>query len=123
MNPVIHFQMPYEDKKRVSAFYEKAFGWRMQEMAPEMGGYITAETSKSDPKTMRPLKTGVINGGFYKKMEDPRSHLVNVVIAVDDIEVHIEKVKKAGGTITEEPQPIPNVGLFVMFTDPEGNRV
>ena len=26
MNPVVHFQMPYDDAARASRFYEKAFG-------------------------------------------------------------------------------------------------
>ena len=35
----------------------------------------------------------------------------------------MQKVKDAGGQVTEEPQDIPGVGLWVAFTDPEGNRV
>lgn len=123
MNPVIHFQLPADDTKRMSNFYKKAFGWRAKEFGPEMGGYVTVTTVESDQKTMRPIKPGAINGGFFKKTDDPETHLMNIVIAVDDIKAHIKKVKAAGGIVTEEPSPIPNVGLFVMFTDTEGNRV
>ena len=28
MNPVVHFEMPYEDKYRAAEFYEKTFGWK-----------------------------------------------------------------------------------------------
>ena len=28
MNPVVHFEMPYEDRMRMAQFYESAFGWR-----------------------------------------------------------------------------------------------
>lgn len=123
MNPVVHFQMPTGDMKRMTGFYSKVFGWQTKQFGPEMGGYVTAQTVESDPKTMRPVKPGAINGGFFMKMDDPKSHLMNIVIAVDDIQAHIKKVKAAGGTITEEPAMIPNVGLFVMFTDTEDNRV
>lgn len=30
MNPVVHFEMPAEDKKRMSKFYTKAFGWQLR---------------------------------------------------------------------------------------------
>jgi predicted enzyme related to lactoylglutathione lyase len=26
-NPVVHFEMPYEDAERLQAFYRSAFGW------------------------------------------------------------------------------------------------
>ena len=123
MNPVIHFQMPADDTKRMSAFYTKVFGWQTKDTGPDMGGYVTATTVESDEKTGRPTKPGAINGGFFQKMDDPNSHLPNVVIAVDDINEHVSRVKKAGGKVTDKPTMIPNVGMFVMFTDTEGNRV
>jgi len=27
MNPVVHFEMPYTDNKRVAKFYKNVFGW------------------------------------------------------------------------------------------------
>ena len=30
MDPVVHFEMPYEDQGRLAAFYASAFGWKMQ---------------------------------------------------------------------------------------------
>ena len=39
MNPVIHFEMPAEDKKRMSDFYTNVFGWQTQQLGPEMGEY------------------------------------------------------------------------------------
>ncbi len=28
MNPVVHFELPYEDRQRMVDFYAKAFGWQ-----------------------------------------------------------------------------------------------
>jgi len=28
MNPVVHFEMPATDRKRMAGFYSKAFGWQ-----------------------------------------------------------------------------------------------
>src|SRR5262245_35604445 len=37
MNPVVHFEMPYESGDRAAKFYQSAFGWQMQNMGAEMG--------------------------------------------------------------------------------------
>lgn len=47
MNPVVHFEMPAINNKRVKSFYETAFGWKMQQLGPEMGNYLLAATSKN----------------------------------------------------------------------------
>ena len=63
MNPVVHFEMPSEDRKRLIKFYTSAFGWKMQETGPEMGNYVVAHTTETDANNM--VKTpGAINGGF-----------------------------------------------------------
>jgi uncharacterized protein len=118
-NPVVHFEMPYKDSKRVAAFYETAFGWKMNDAGPNMGGYIVAETAETDENRM--VKTpGTINGGFYNiKDAQPEP---SVVISVDDLKASMEMVKKAGGEILGEPQEIPGIGLWVSFRDTEGNR-
>ncbi len=39
MNPVVHFEMPAEDKARMQKFYEAAFGWKASQLGKEMGDY------------------------------------------------------------------------------------
>jgi predicted enzyme related to lactoylglutathione lyase len=34
--------MPYLDNDRVARFYERAFGWRMQQLGEDMGNYVLA---------------------------------------------------------------------------------
>ena len=123
MNPVVHFEMPAQDRKRMSDFYSKTFGWQTQILGEEMGGYVLANTTTTDEKTGRPTNPGAINGGFYQKTEDPVSHAPSVVISVDKIADHMKKVTSAGGKIIGEPQDIPGVGKWVSFYDTEGNRV
>ena len=48
MNPVVHFEMPFDDKARLTRFYEQAFGWQMQGMGAGMGDYVLATTTPSD---------------------------------------------------------------------------
>ena len=45
MNPVVHFEMPYEDRNRMADFYSKAFGWKPQMLGPEMGDYVVVRPS------------------------------------------------------------------------------
>src|SRR6185369_171809 len=131
MDPVVHFEMGYNDKQRMVDFYTKAFGWKTQMMGPEMGNYVLAQTTETDDKGMV-KKPGTINGGFYQKIEDPLSHAPSIVIAVDDIHESMKKVEASGGKIlgsmgqsgehSMEPQDIPGVGLWISFQDSEGNR-
>ncbi len=123
MNPVVHFEMPAKDRKRMSDFYTKTFGWKTQQLGAEMGDYVTVSTTETDEKTMRPEEPGTINGGFYQRTEDPISHAPSVVISVDNINDHMKKVTAAGGKIIGEPMDIPGVGAYVSFFDTEGNRV
>ena len=122
MNPVVHFEMPAGDTKRMADFYTKAFGWGTQVMGEEMGNYVVVTTSEND-ESGRPKMAGTINGGFYPVKKDDPPHYPSVVIAVEDILESVKKVAEAGGKILGEPVEIPSVGLYVSFIDTEGNRV
>jgi len=122
MNPIVHFEMPAEDRKRMSDFYTKVFGWQTQQLGPEMGEYIVVTTTESD-NSGRPKTPGSINGGFYQKTNDPITHHPSVVIGVGDINESIQKIKAGGGKILGEPMDIPGIGSYVSFIDTEGNRV
>jgi predicted enzyme related to lactoylglutathione lyase len=122
MNPVVHFEMPAEDRKRMADFYTNVFGWKTQMLGPEMGDYVLATTTETG-KNGRPKNPGAINGGFFPKSDDKPAQYPSVVIAVEDIEEHMKKVEKAGGKVLGELSNIPGVGLYVYFFDTEGNRV
>jgi predicted enzyme related to lactoylglutathione lyase len=126
MSPVVHFEMPYEDRQRMADFYAKSFGWQSQMLGKEMGDYVVMTTTEMDEKTKFPKEPGRINGGFFKKAKDKQ--YPSVVIGVEDIREAMKKVEEAGGQVLGgqkpgEPDDIPGVGLYVSFTDTEGNRV
>lgn len=122
MNPVVHFEMAAEDKKRMSEFYTKVFGWQTQQLGAEMGEYVLVTTIDSDANG-RPQKPGGINGGFYQKTDDPNLNHPSVVIGVEDIHESIKKVEQFGGKILGEPMEIAGIGWYVSFFDTEGNRL
>lgn len=120
MNPVVHFEMPAVNKKRVKKFYESAFGWEMTQLGSEMGNYLLATTSPLDKNRMH-IKKGAINGGFFQKPKEGR--IPHLVISVDNLEKHMVIVKKAGGKIKGKPMDIMGIGKFVMIKDSEGNDI
>lgn len=121
MNPVVHFEMPAENRQRMADFYSKSFGWKTQMLGKDMGNYVIATTTESDEKG--PKKPGAINGGFFTKTDDMPAQYPSVVVAVDDINESMKKVMKAGGKVLGKPMEIPGVGQYVSFFDTEGNRV
>ena len=129
MDPVIHFEMPAQDKSRMVKFYESVFGWKTDQLGPEFGDYVIVTTTETDENRM--IKTpGNINGGFYQsKPEDTHGHHPRLTIAVDDIHAAMKKVTAAGGKVlgggfkAGEPDDIPGVGLYTAFIDTEGNEV
>jgi len=122
MNPVVHFEMPAIDRKRVADFYTRAFGWKMNQLGPEMGNYVLAMTTETDENGM--IKTpGAINGGFFTKEAGATDQCPHVVISVDDIHEFMKHIEAAGGTVLGEPMEIPGVGWYVSFRDTEGNNV
>jgi len=132
MNPVVHFEMGYEDRARMVKFYETVFGWKTETMGSDMGNYVVAQTTDTDENGMVQTK-GAINGGFYQKTDNPLSQAPSIVVSVDDIHEAMKAVVAAGGKIlggmnekgehTMEPSMIPGVGLWISAMDTEGNRL
>ena len=121
MNPVVHFEMPYDNRQRMAAFYQSAFGWQTQMLGEEMGHYVVAHTTETvDGMVSTP---GTINGGFFERKPDWPAQHPSVVIAVDDIQAAMRQVAAAGGDVLGEPMEIPGIGQYVSFMDTEGNRV
>ena len=132
MNSIVHFEMGYQDKKRMVEFYTKVFGWKAKEMGADMGNYVVVQTGETDANGM-PSRPGFINGGFYQKTENPLSHAPSIVVAVPDIKKAMQDIISGGGKIlgamnkdgghSDEPQDIPGVGLWISAMDTEGNRI
>src|SRR3990172_5338684 len=120
MNPVVHFEMPYDSRERMAKFYESAFGWQTQMLGEEMGNYVLVTTAVSDATPGMPA--GAINGGFFPKKADWPAQYPSIVIGVRDIRESMNKVTQAGGKVLGEPMEIPEVGQYVSFLDTEGNR-
>src|SRR3954463_6724019 len=114
MDAVVHFEMPADDRERMSKFYQRVFGWQTQMLGPEMGEYVTVATTESDDNG--PKKPGAINGGFYPREKGWPAPNPSLVISADDIQASMNKVNAAGGKTLGDPMEIPGVGTYVSFT-------
>lgn len=125
MDPVVHFEMPYDDRERAAKFYRTVFGWETQMLGEEMGNYVVVRTGKpgDGPPPMEGTVPGVIGGGFFQRNNDWPAQHPSVVIAVQDIKASMKKVNDAGGEVLGEPMLIPGIGDYVSFYDTEKNRV
>ena len=120
MNPVVHFELPYENVERISKFYETVFGWKFTNLVEESGNYVLATTTETDAKPGMPA--GAINGGFYPIKPDWPEQYPSIVIGVGNIQEAIALIKQNAGKVLGEPMNIPNFGIYVSFLDTEGNR-
>lgn len=122
MNPVVHFEMPADDRNRMADFYTRVFGWKAEIFGEDMGNYVTVATTETD-ENGRPKAPGTINGGFFPRGINEGAQHPSVVIAVDDIHTAIDRIKSSGGRIISGPITIPQVGQYASFYDTEENRV
>lgn len=119
MNKVVHFEIPADDLNRAKKFYADVFGWQTQDM-PQMG-YVLATTVPVDEKTMMPKESGAINGGMFKRSDNPMVMAPSFAIDVPDIDEAIKKIKSEGGMVLQEKNPIGEMGYIAYFKDTEGN--
>ena len=67
MDKVVHFEIPFDDKKRAMKFYADAFDWKLTDMA-EMS-YVMAETAPVGDNRL-PKEPGAINGGLFQRPKE-----------------------------------------------------
>ena len=120
MNRVVHFEIPADNVERAKKFYSDNFGWKLNQLGPEVGNYVLAQTGPTDDQGM-PQDKAFINGGLMKR--DPSAGSPVLVIAVEDADAAVERVKKSGGRLVGEIMDIPNVGRYARVQDPEGNVI
>ncbi len=119
MRKVVHFEIPAEDLERAKSFYGAVFGWDLQTMPMPGGEYTSAKTTAVDEKTQMPLEPGAINGGMMQR--DERTPAPVITIDVDAIDDALREIEARGGTTVTPRTPIPGMGAFAYFKDPEGN--
>ena len=112
---VVHFEIPFDDQKRATAFYADAFGWQVNAM-PEMS-YVLASTGPSDDGP--PSEPGFINGGMLERGLPVGSPVL--VVDVEDVDAALKTIERLGGTTVTAKQAVGEMGFAAYFKDSEGN--
>ena len=107
-NAVVHFEIGSADSAKLRSFYTSLFGWQFDTTDPSYG--VLDQTD------------GGIGGGIMQVREDMPSY-VTVYVAVDDLPVTLARVEELGGARVVGPTPIPPIGEFAMFQDPEDHLI
>lgn len=113
---IVHFEIPANDVEKLKDFYEKVFGWKIEQAGGPIEYWII-QTVPTDDKGM--LQAPGVNGGMYKR-QVPNSKPFNY-IAVESVSDFLDKIVKLGGKITQAKQEVPEVGWIAAAEDPEGN--
>jgi predicted enzyme related to lactoylglutathione lyase len=114
---IVHFEIPFDDQERASAFYEKAFDWQLASM-PGMG-YTLVTTGPSGDTG--PTEPGYINGGMLQRQNPITSPVLT--IDVDDIDAALTTIGELGGSTIRGKEPVGDMGFAAYITDSEGNLV
>jgi predicted enzyme related to lactoylglutathione lyase len=102
----MHFEIASPNIERASAFYRELFDWEIGE--EELDGYRLVRTAE-----------GSIGGGLLRSPEGVFPY-VTIYVGVDDLRVTLRRAEELGGKMIVEPMPIPGIGRFAMFQDPDG---
>ena len=120
MDPVVHFEIPADDRERAQQFYGSVFAWTFEESPFEDGIYLSAITSPVDEEFMH-LERGAINGAIIDR--DDISPAPIITIEVPSIDDYVSTIEEHGGTIIVSKGEVPETGYFAYFEDPEGNVI
>ena len=115
-SPVVHWELMSKDPAKVAGFYEKLFGWKIQNR-PELNYRIVDTGAPKDGMQG-------INGGIVKpEREGPWPGNMVLYILVDDLAAYRKKIVAGGGKIHVEEHKVPGMGKLALFTDPEGRMM
>jgi len=107
--PIMHFEIASPNLERASEFYRELFDWEVG--AEQMDGYRLVRTAE-----------GSIGGGLLRTPEGVFPY-VTIYVGVEDLNATLVKAEELGGKVIVEPMPIPGVGTFAMFQDPDAAMI
>jgi|ERR1051325_8911788 predicted enzyme related to lactoylglutathione lyase len=110
-NPVVHFEIGCRDSAKTTDFYSQMFDWKMQPYGP--ASMIDTGVTGVGPS---------INGHINSLGHEPHNY-VTIYIQVDDLAAYLKKAESLGGKTLVPPTPVPSMGSFAWFADPEGNAI
>lgn len=104
--PINHIELQIQDVKKSMKWYGDLFGW---------------ETNYMEEMKYGTFYDGRVGGGFNAPAEG--MHGTVPYVEVGDVTAILQKAENTGGKIITSESPIPGVGTFGIFTDPDNNMI
>src|SRR5262245_9911853 len=98
------------DIEAAKAFYGGLFGWRVEDMGPDSGGYNMAFLDDAPVAGVGP-------------QQNPGPPYWTTYVTVENADETVAKATAAGGTIYLEPMDVLDVGRMAIFADPTGAAI
>ena len=114
---VVHFEIPADNVQRLTEFYSKLFGWKIEKM-PGPTEYYGVETVPVNEKGE--LARPGANGGIMKRQS--AEHKPVNYIAVESVDEYIKKIGELGGRVIVPKMEVPGIGWWALALDPDGNQ-
>lgn len=110
MGRVIHFDLEAQDPDRAMRFYSEVFQWEFSKWDGPLEYWLIKTGPDEEPG---------IDGGLART-EGEKPETTNT-IAVENLDLVLEKLVQSGGKIIREKGAIPGVGWIAYCIDTEGN--
>ena len=107
-HPIVHWEIAAKDAKKIREFYAALFDWPIDTTNPEYG-------------MVQPQGDGIGGGIMQTPPEAPP--YVTIYVSVEDLAATLAKAQSLGANTIVPPTPIPGMGAFAMFADPEGHVI
>jgi predicted enzyme related to lactoylglutathione lyase len=105
-NPLFHWELMVGDVDQAKDFYAKVFDWEVDELS--FPNYPLIKTG------------GTPGGAILAKPQGVAASALNVYFHTDDIESTLARAMVLGATVLAPKTPIPGIGFWAMFADPDG---
>lgn len=112
-NTVAYFEITSADAPRAQRFYADLFDWTITP-DPDMAGYGMVDTGGGE---------AAVVGGIGPS-QGAGDEGVKVYVRVADLQHHLERANRLGGTTVLEPMELPGgYGTIAVVLDPDGNAL
>ncbi len=95
------------DPAATAAFYSALFGWTVNDLGPDAGGYSMAQLEGDDVAGIGPAQS-------------PGPPYWTTYITVDNVDDTVKKVEAAGGTVLAPAMDVMTAGRMAVCMDPNG---
>ncbi|MHB8417398.1 MAG: VOC family protein [Myxococcales bacterium] len=101
-------QLSSSDPRKAKEFYQKLFGWKMEEMEiPGFGYRVEIKTEKGP-------------SGAIMAARDAQPSAWLPYVDVEDLAATLARIRELGGKVVQEPREVPGEGTTAAAVDPTG---